>query len=88
LAISVDNVWSHQAFADQRGINFPILSDFQPKGAVARLYGVYDEQRGVAQRALFVVDGDGIIRWRHVSPPTTNPGADGILNALEALQTS
>ena len=88
LGISVDNVWSHQAFADQRGIDFPILSDFQPKGAVARRYGVYDEARGVAQRALFLIDREGIIRWRHVSPPNVNPGADGILNALEDLPGS
>jgi peroxiredoxin len=86
LAVSVDNVWSHRAFSDQRGLRFPLLSDFQPKGAVARRYGVCDGQRGVARRALFLVDGEGIVRWRHVSPPNVNPGADGILNALEALE--
>jgi peroxiredoxin len=85
LAISVDNVWCHQAFSDLRGLRFPLLSDFQPKGAVARRYGAYDEQRGVARRALILIDGEGIIRWRHVSPSNVNPGADGILNALEAL---
>jgi peroxiredoxin len=85
LAISVDGKWCHRAFAEHRSLRFPLLSDFEPKGAVARLYGVYDAERGSAQRALFVLDAEGIIRWRHVSPPNVNPGADGILNALEVL---
>jgi peroxiredoxin len=85
LAISVDGRWCHRAFAEQRNLRFPLLSDFEPKGAVARLYGIYDTEKGVAQRALFVLDADGIIRWSHVSPGNVNPGADGILNALEAL---
>jgi peroxiredoxin len=85
LAISVDGRWCHRAFAEQRGFGFPLLADFEPKGAVARLYGVYDAENGLARRALFVLDGDGIILWSHVSPSNVNPGADGILNALEAL---
>ena len=85
LAISVDGKWCHRAFAEQRNLRFPLLTDFEPKGAVARLYGVYDADKGVAQRALFVLDADGIIRWSHVSPGNVNPGADGILHALEAL---
>ena len=85
LAISVDGKWCHRAFAEQRNLHFPLLSDFEPKGAVAQLYGVYDAENGLAQRALFVLDKDGTIRWSHVSPSNVNPGADGILNALEAL---
>ena len=85
LAVSVDGRWSHRAFAEQRKLGFPLLSDFEPKGAVARLYGVYDAERGIAQRALFVLDDQGIIRWSYVSPSNVNPGADGILRALEAL---
>jgi peroxiredoxin len=85
LAISVDGKWCHRAFAEQNTLRFPLLSDFEPKGAVARLYGAYDAQKGLARRALFVLDADGIIRWSHVSPGDVNPGADGILNALEAL---
>ncbi|MGD2206620.1 MAG: peroxiredoxin [Anaerolineae bacterium] len=85
LAISVDGKWCHRAFADQRNLRFPLLADFEPKGAVARTYGVYDAVNGLARRALFVLDAEGIIRWSHVSPPNVNPGADGILNALEAL---
>jgi peroxiredoxin len=86
LAISVDGRWSHKAFAESRNLRFPLLSDFEPKGAVARSYGVYDAENGLARRALFVLDADGTIRWSHVSPGEINPGADGILSALEALQ--
>jgi peroxiredoxin len=85
LAISVDGKWCQRAFAEQRNLRFPLLSDFEPKGAVARLYGVYDPEAGVAQRALFVLDAEGIIRWSYVSPNNVNPGADGILRALETL---
>jgi peroxiredoxin len=85
LAISVDGKWCHRAFAEQRNLRFPLLADFEPKGAVARLYGVYDAEKGLARRALFVLDADGIIRWSHVSPGNVNPGANGILSALEAL---
>ncbi|MGD2041195.1 MAG: peroxiredoxin [Anaerolineae bacterium] len=85
LAVSVDGKWCHRAFAEQRNLRFPLLSDFEPKGAVAQAYGVYDAGSGVARRALFVLDSEGIIRWSYVSPSNVNPGADGILNALEAL---
>jgi peroxiredoxin len=85
LGISVDGPWSHAAFAENRKLRFPLLADFEPKGAVAQRYGVYRRKEGVAARALFVIDGDGVIRWRFVSPPEVNPGADGILEALEGL---
>jgi peroxiredoxin len=85
LGISVDGVWCHAAFARDRNLRFPLLSDFEPKGAVARLYGAYREEDGTSERALFVLDGDGIIRWSYCSPVAVNPGADGILNALESL---
>jgi peroxiredoxin len=85
LGISVDGVWSHAAFARDRNLHFPLLSDFEPKGAVSRLYGAYREEDGTSERALFVLDGDGIIRWSFCSAIAVNPGADGILNALESL---
>jgi len=88
LAISVDGAWCHAAFARDRHYHFPLLSDFEPKGAVARQYGVYDEKSGTAERALFVIDGAGVIRWSYLSPMGVNPGADGILNALEAIKTA
>jgi len=85
LGISVDGVWCHLAFARDRKLQFPLLSDFEPKGAVARAYGAYRHGEGVCQRALFVIDGEGSIRWSYMSPIGVNPGADGILTALEAL---
>ncbi|HEU4628609.1 MAG TPA: redoxin domain-containing protein [Gemmatimonadaceae bacterium] len=85
LGISVDGVWCHAAFARQRNLHFPLLSDFEPKGAVSRLYGAYRAEDGTSARALFVLDGDGIIRWSYLSPVGVNPGADGILTALESL---
>jgi peroxiredoxin len=85
LGISVDGVWTHLAFAKDRGLNFPLLSDFEPKGAVSRAYGAYEERVGESARALFVIDKKGIIRWSTLSPDGVNPGADGILSALEKL---
>ena len=85
VAISVDGVWSHLAFARDRNLHFPLLADFEPKGRVARAYGVYRAHEGTTERALFVIDGEGIVRWSYVSPVDVNPGADGILRALEDL---
>jgi peroxiredoxin len=85
LGISVDGAWCHLAFAKERGLHFPLLADFEPKGDVARRYGVYRSGDGTSERALFVLDADGVIRWSHVSPVGINPGADGIIRALEAL---
>lgn len=85
LGISVDGVWCHKAFAEARNLQFPLLADFHPKGAVARQYGVYREQNGISERALFVIDAEGTIQWSYVSPIGSNPGADGILEALAGL---
>lgn len=86
VGISVDSVYSHAAFAEARNLRFPLLADFEPKGAVARAYGVYRQKDGIAERALFVLDGNGVVAWSYVSPILTNPGADGILTALESLR--
>ncbi len=85
LGISVDGVWSHLAFAKDRNLHFPLLADFEPKGKVARTYHVYRARDGTSERALYVIDADGIVRWSYVSPVGVNPGADGILRALENL---
>ena|SRR5436190_1531076 len=85
VAISVDGIWSHLAFAKNRNLHFPLLADFEPKGEVARTYGVYRSSDGTSERALFVLDGDGVVQWSYVSPVGINPGADGILRALEDL---
>jgi peroxiredoxin len=85
LGISVDGVWCHRAFAEARRLHFPLLADFEPKGDVARAYGVYRTGEGFSERALFVLDAHGVVRWSYVSPLGVNPGADGILEALERL---
>jgi peroxiredoxin len=85
LGISVDGPWCHVAFGENRHLKLTLLSDFEPKGEVSRQYGAYNEGEGTSERALFVVDGDGIIRWSYLSPDEVNPGADGILEALEKL---
>jgi peroxiredoxin len=85
VGVSVDGAWCHAAFAKDRHFRFPLLADFEPKGAVAQKYGAYREEDGFAERALFVLDQDGKIFWSYCSPVAVNPGADGILDALDEL---
>jgi peroxiredoxin len=85
IGISVDGIWSHLAFARDRHLHFPLLADFEPKGDVARPYRAYRVADGTSERALYVIDADGVVRWSYVSPVGVNPGADGILRALEDL---
>jgi peroxiredoxin len=85
IGISVDGVWCHRAFAEHRNIRFPLLADFEPKGEVSRAFGAYRTGEGVSERALFVLDPQGTIHWSYLSPMQVNPGADGILRALEDL---
>ncbi|HSR49138.1 MAG TPA: redoxin domain-containing protein [Anaerolineales bacterium] len=83
--ISVDSLRSHERFASALGLKFPLLSDADPQGAVAAAYGVFRPKDRVAERALFVIDQEGTIAWSAVSPMGVNPGADGVLQALESL---
>jgi peroxiredoxin len=85
VGISVDSVWCHAAFARDRHIHFPLLSDFHPKGEVSRRYGAYCDSDGTSERALFVIDREGTIHWSYLSPIDINPGADGIIEALSTL---
>ena len=85
MGVSVDGVWCHRAFADARHLHFPLLADFEPKGAVSRRYGAYRATDGISERALFVIDKTGTIAWSYCSAIDVNPGADGILDALDAL---
>ncbi len=85
VGISVDNVWAVQAWAENKGITFPLLCDFHPKGTVAELYGVMRDD-GVSERALFIVDPEGIIQYSYVSPIAENPGVDRLLDVLDKLQ--
>lgn len=86
VGISVDNTWCHNAFTKEKELHFPLLSDFQPKGEVAKKYGVYDEKTGICERALFLIDKDGVIAWSYLAPTGENPGTEGVLEALEHLQ--
>ena len=85
LGVSVDGAWCHEAFAKDRHLHFPLLSDFEPKGEVAKQYGAYRAADGYCERALFVIDKSGVIFWSYCSPVAVNPGADGILQALEEM---
>src|SRR6266568_2100138 len=78
LGVSVDGEWCHKAFAENRNIHFPLLCDFEPKGEISRRYGAYDRENGTSTRALFVIDGRGVVSWSYLSPIDVNPGADGI----------
>ena len=85
FGVSVDSAWCHLAYRQNRKLRFPLLADFEPKGEIARRYGVYNAANGTCERALFVIDGAGVIRWSYLSPVDVNPGADGILAALESI---
>ena len=85
LGVSVDSIWSHKAYAESRKLRFPLLADFQPRGKVGQLFGVYDDKSGEENRALFVIDGEGTISWSYMGSTWKNPGAAGILKALKAL---
>ena len=86
IGISVDSTWCHNAFQQDRKLHFPLLADFEPKGEVSKAYGVYDDEVGESKRALFVIDKEGKVAWSYLSPTAINPGADGILDALEELE--
>jgi peroxiredoxin len=88
LGISVDSANSHAEFAKQRNLKFPLLADFEPKGAVAKKYGVYRMKDGITERALFVISSDGKIAWSYCSPIGINPGAEGIIQALQKLSAA
>ncbi|MEV8632202.1 peroxiredoxin [Streptosporangium sp. NPDC051023] len=68
VTVSVDSMFTHRAWADQEGYTFPLLSDFWPHGQVARAYGVFDEEKGIATRGTFVIDAEGVVRWSVVNP--------------------
>jgi len=85
LTVSVDSMFSHRAWAEQEGFTFPLLSDFWPHGAVARAYGVFDEDRGVAQRGTFIIDAEGVVRWKVVNPPGEPRDIAAYLKALAEI---
>jgi peroxiredoxin len=83
--VSVDSAYSHKAFQERLGITIPLLADFHPKGAVARAFGVYDEDHGSSFRALVMIGPDLTVRWAYRSPSALEiPGVNLIFDALEA----
>lgn len=83
VGISVDSFFAHKAFQEKLGIDTTLLSDFEPKGEVARAYGSYVEKMGFANRTLVLVDEDGKVAWTYESPnPGEFPGANVIFDAL------
>ena len=82
--VSVDSAFCHKAFQERLGLTIPLLADFEPKGAVARAYGVYNDEYGTAQRALVMIGPDGVVQWSYCSPsPLEIPGANLIFDALQ-----
>jgi peroxiredoxin len=88
VGISMDGIWSHQEFARSIGLTFPLLADDAPRGSLARAFGVFASETGRTTRSLFVLDRDGIVRWRQTVPDAINPGIDGVLSALEHLRVT
>ena len=85
FGVSVDSAFSHKAFQEHLGIDFPLLADFEPKGEVARLYDMYNDKNGTNARGFVVIDGDGKVKHVHKSPsPLEIPAASLILDALAA----
>ena len=85
ITVSVDSLYSHRVWAEQENFQFSLLSDFWPHGAVAKAYGVFDQDRGVALRGTFVIDKEGVVRWKVVHPiPLARDIAD-YQKALAAL---
>jgi peroxiredoxin len=68
LTVSVDSTFVLRTWADRDNFDFSLLSDFWPHGDVAKLYGVFDEDKGVATRGTFIIDKAGVIRWKVVNP--------------------
>ncbi|MFQ5879717.1 MAG: redoxin domain-containing protein [Dehalococcoidia bacterium] len=85
VAISVDNLWTSEAWAKNLGLSFPILSDFHSKGAVAQHYGVYNEELGLCERALIAIDKEGVVRYIDVHALREVPPNEPVLSCVRAL---
>jgi peroxiredoxin len=85
LTISVDSSYSHKVWADREGFDFPLLADFWPHGAVAQAYGVFNDERGYANRGTFLVDRDGVVRFAEMNQPGEPRDQDAWRKALASL---
>lgn len=86
LGISVDSVWSHKAYADKMGIHYPLLADFQPRGAVGEKYGVYLADKGITGRAIYIIDRDGKLAWQKNYDIPVVPDIKEVSKALAGLK--
>jgi peroxiredoxin len=86
LGVSVDSVWSHKAYADKMGIHYPLLADFQPRGAMASQYGVYLADKGIAGRAIAIVDKNGKVAWFKQYDIPQVPDLSEVEKALAAVK--
>jgi peroxiredoxin len=83
--VSVDSAFCHKAFQDKLNLTMPLLADFEPKGAAAKAFGIYNDEHGISNRALFLIDPEGTVTWSYVSPSVLEiPGANLIFDALES----
>jgi peroxiredoxin len=85
LGLSVDSVWSHQAYAAKMGIHYPLLADFHPRGAVAAKYGVYLEDKGITGRAIFIIDRNGNLAWQKIYDIPVVPDINEVSKALAGV---
>jgi peroxiredoxin len=89
VGISIDHSWAHRAFRKQLNLDFTLLADFHPKGAVAERYGAYLSDYGTSNRSLVLIDPEGVVRWVYESPtPLEIPGANLLFDALEATDAA
>ncbi len=86
LGLSVDSVWSHKAYADKMGIHYPLLADFQPRGAVAAKFGVYLEDKGITGRAISIVDKNGNLAWHKNYDIPVVPDIQEVSKALAGVK--
>ncbi|MFS8478671.1 MAG: peroxiredoxin [Micromonosporaceae bacterium] len=86
LTVSVDSVFAQKTWAQQEGFQFPLLSDFWPHGEVARKFGVFNEERGIANRGTFIIDREGIVRFAEMNMPGEPRDQDAWRKALAALR--
>ena len=88
LTVSVDSVFAHKVWTDQQGFQFPLLADFWPHGAVAKAYGVFNEEKGFANRGTFVIDKAGIVRFAEMNLPGERRDQSAWRKALAEVRAS
>lgn len=85
LTVSVDSPYSHKIFAEREGYEFPLLADFWPHGAVAQLYGVFNETAGIANRGTFLIDKNGVVRFAEMNEPGRGRDAQTWRDAIKEV---